>query len=310
MSFDHGRPPRGWRPLAFAGGVRYFTPMPRDTSASDGSSGTVPRRMRRTAFTFIAGFALLITLGLGAWIASYSTRTAFTWVNHTQLVLRHARELLRLVMDAEGGERGYLITGDDSFLEPFAEAERRARAEIATLRDMVGNNPRQLAAIAAMEPEVETILGQLRERIAARREEGFDVARAAVLTERAELNIDQLAARIDRFVDTENTLLAQREQDFVQRSHLTTIVISVALILTVALLGFEVRVLHRRTRELEAVVTMCAWTKRVKHRGEWVTVEQYLLDRFGLHLTHGISDEGKRHLELEELEHREPVRKD
>ena len=46
---------------------------------------------------------------------------------------------------------------------------------------------------------------------------------------------------------------------------------------------------RRRRRDLESFVAMCAWTGRIRWRGEWVSVERYLAERFGLEVTHGIS---------------------
>ncbi len=38
-------------------------------------------------------------------------------------------------------------------------------------------------------------------------------------------------------------------------------------------------------------LTLCAWSKRVLHKGQWLTLEQYLLDAHGLTVSHGISPE-------------------
>jgi hypothetical protein len=46
-----------------------------------------------------------------------------------------------------------------------------------------------------------------------------------------------------------------------------------------------------------APVTMCAWTRRIKWRGTWLSVERFLEERFGLPVTHGISDEALRALD-------------
>lgn len=43
---------------------------------------------------------------------------------------------------------------------------------------------------------------------------------------------------------------------------------------------------RRRREELESFVAMCAWTGRIRWRGEWVSVERYLAERFGLEVTH------------------------
>jgi hypothetical protein len=46
-----------------------------------------------------------------------------------------------------------------------------------------------------------------------------------------------------------------------------------------------------RREEAERMVAMCAWTRRVRWDGEWISVDDFLKARFGLEITHGISDE-------------------
>jgi GAF domain-containing protein len=46
-----------------------------------------------------------------------------------------------------------------------------------------------------------------------------------------------------------------------------------------------------RIQHLEKLVRMCAWTKRLELDGEWVGIETYLERRFGLSVTHGMSEE-------------------
>ena len=47
-----------------------------------------------------------------------------------------------------------------------------------------------------------------------------------------------------------------------------------------------------RREEAERMVAMCAWTQRVRWNGEWIAVDEFLRERFGLEITHGISDDG------------------
>ena len=48
---------------------------------------------------------------------------------------------------------------------------------------------------------------------------------------------------------------------------------------------------RRRLRKSDGLVTVCAWTRRVKWQGRWMTLEEYLTQCFNLHCTHGICDE-------------------
>jgi hypothetical protein len=46
-----------------------------------------------------------------------------------------------------------------------------------------------------------------------------------------------------------------------------------------------------RREEAERMVAMCAWTQRVRWNGDWIPVDEFLRQRFGLEITHGISDD-------------------
>ena len=64
--------------------------------------------------------------------------------------------------------------------------------------------------------------------------------------------------------------------------------------------------LNRSTEEVRKLQgqlqVVCAWTKRVKFQGKWVSFEDYLHTRFNLRFTHGISEEASRNLEMEAVE--------
>ena len=74
------------------------------------------------------------------------------------------------------------------------------------------------------------------------------------------------------------------------------------LIVACVLGGVGAVLLVRRAHELETMITVCAWTKRVKFNGAWVSFEDYLHTRFNLQFTHGISEEAASKLKNEAVE--------
>jgi small-conductance mechanosensitive channel len=58
-----------------------------------------------------------------------------------------------------------------------------------------------------------------------------------------------------------------------------------------AVLGSEMASAKRQIRDVGSLLTICAWTKQVKVDGEWMSIDRYLTERCGVHLTHGISRE-------------------
>ena len=75
-----------------------------------------------------------------------------------------------------------------------------------------------------------------------------------------------------------------------QRIYIGIIILAIVLAATAAWL------LSRRMRELEELINVCAWTRRVHWKGNWITFEEYLAKRFNLRCTHGISEEAMERL--------------
>ncbi len=73
------------------------------------------------------------------------------WVQHTQQVISEAQELRKLMIDMETGERGFLITGKDSFLEPFNNSQQVWREKINHLKTLVKDNPSQVQRLSGID---------------------------------------------------------------------------------------------------------------------------------------------------------------
>src|SRR6202022_275972 len=98
------------------------------------------------------------------------------WVTHTHEVLNGVENLLSLMKDAETGQRGYIITGQQSYLEPFNQATGKIHQQVSELRRLTADNPNQQEAIAALEPLIVSKLSELRQTIDLRKRQGFEAA--------------------------------------------------------------------------------------------------------------------------------------
>jgi CheY-like chemotaxis protein/CHASE3 domain sensor protein len=96
--------------------------------------------------------------------------SAMQWVDHSEQVIGEANELARLTVDQETGVRGFLITGDETFLQPYSIARPKFDAELISLSSLVSDNPPQverLKRIQALEVQwnqVATTMVDLRRR--------------------------------------------------------------------------------------------------------------------------------------------------
>ena len=66
------------------------------------------------------------------------------WVKHTHQVITDGKELEKLMIDMENGERGFLITGKDTFLAPFIASQKVWDTKVQALQSLVRDNPSQV----------------------------------------------------------------------------------------------------------------------------------------------------------------------
>ena len=159
------------------------------------------------------GIALLILLVLSL-IAYRNIHLAFDTsrgVAHTHEVLADLEKCLSLLTDAETGQRGYIITGDEHYLKPYQAAVARISQDLTELQRLTADNPNQQQRLATLEPLITQKLAGLEERINLRTAQGFAAAQEAVRTGQGKQQMDAIRAIIQDMQREEHSLLQQRE---------------------------------------------------------------------------------------------------
>ena len=103
-------------------------------------------RPDRSLLALVAGFAVLAITVLAAIVLVQQQQRAFGWVTHTLRVENQLSLILARVQGAESGQRGFILTDKDSYLEPYRIAEARLPGDLAALRALVADSPAQTAA--------------------------------------------------------------------------------------------------------------------------------------------------------------------
>ena len=159
------------------------------------------------------GLALLILLVAGA--ASYRTTAelaaADEWKAHTYVVLGNLDAVLASLTDAETGQRGYIITGEEQFLEPYHSAIRRVAQEVKELRDVTADNLHQQRRLDALEPLITARLAMLRERIDVRKQQGFVAAAQVGPLRQGKAIMGDIRRVIAEMQEEEKALLKRRD---------------------------------------------------------------------------------------------------
>ena len=164
-----------------------------------------------------------VALALLSWHQLSTRMAAGRQITETRDVLHG---ILESLLDLETGERGYIITGNKKFLEPFNEAETNLPPQFDHLVALVHDNPELLDEVTSLRGSATTISAFEYEVITAR-EKSFDQAAAMVSTGQLKNMMDAIRgqiARLDGICRDQQTILRQEIYDRVTRSNLTTFV--------------------------------------------------------------------------------------
>ena len=106
----------------------------------------------------LAGFgiatAILVFVGWQSYRNTARFAEASEWRKHTYEVLRNLDETVARLVDAETGQRGYLLTGDEAYLGPYRAAIKNIDQTIGDLKSLTSDNPNHQKRIQILEPLV------------------------------------------------------------------------------------------------------------------------------------------------------------
>jgi methyl-accepting chemotaxis protein len=179
---------------------------------------------------FALALAILVIIGAVAYRGIGKLIETARWVDHTQQVLVTLESVLSTMKDAETGQRGFLLTGEDSYLEPFRSAQTASDQEIKALRDLTRDNPDQQRRIDVLEPLIKGKDGKFAELLAtieARKDKarGMEAALQIVRTDRGKAVMDSIRRTIDEMTREEETLLLKRTSEAQDTAHSATLTI-------------------------------------------------------------------------------------
>jgi len=163
--------------------------------------------------------ALGAVVGVIAIVALFYVYHNVRWVNHTHVALAKGDAIVAAAVDMETGMRGFLLAGDESFLEPYRSGEQRIFAGLAELRQTVSDNPGQVARLQSAEQIIQEWQSEVVDaQIALRRDIGDadtmnDVARI-VGEARGKAYFDAFREQIATFVARERELLDDKTRHF------------------------------------------------------------------------------------------------
>jgi signal transduction histidine kinase len=221
-------------------------------------AGPFPR-----ALVAALAFALVLVAGGAAIFMSVRSTDTDRLVSHTFEVRQVLIRLLSEMQDAETGQRGYLLTLDENYLQPFTQSETSGPMTLARLRELIADNAEQTARLDKLVPLVDERREIIRRTIELARLGNSSAAIEIVKGGRGKEIMDGIRADIATMSDAERDLLIARQKDAATARTSLLALICLSLIAALALAGVLARTAIRainderqRSAELQAEATL------------------------------------------------------
>ena len=133
------------------------------------------------------------------------------WVEHTDRVINNANEAVKLTVDLETGMRGFLLSGDEHFLDPYETAKPRVAVALNTLLELTADNPVQTDRLLRLQALQQEWASYAQSLIDLQRSSGD--YRSVVKAGRGKRLTDEIRKQFEEVIDTEQQLRATRNDE-------------------------------------------------------------------------------------------------
>jgi methyl-accepting chemotaxis protein len=180
---------------------------------------------RKLTLGFAISVLALVVIGVAGYRSTQHLIENDRWVAHTHEVRMKLADLLSSLKDAETAQRGFVITGDDSFLEPYTGALPDSAKTLADIRALTLDNDDQERRLTKLQPLIDAKLAELKRTIDMRRAVGFEPTMRVVAAGEGKVLMDQIRRLVREMDDDEASLLKRRISEAEESSESTKSVI-------------------------------------------------------------------------------------
>jgi signal transduction histidine kinase len=226
------------------------------------------------------------------WSWSLSARNdAFWWINHTEKVIDESNILLRILLDAETGVRGYTITQNKEFLEPYEQVTQELTLHVIKLKKLTGDNIQQQEKLHTIEQQIQSrlnLLAQIFNLVESQSQLKLSPQLTELVTQ-GKAEMDGLRNSIDSFQDTELQLLNVRQKRLNTIRKITDILIAITIASTLLSYWLAIKLYIESETELEdKAKQLTATNKTLIATNELVESRNRELDRFTYIVSHDL----------------------
>lgn len=195
---------------------------------------------RNLRIGFGVSLLILLVTSTASFISIRNLLDSAELVRHTNEVILEMEEIKAAVVDAETGQRGFIITGDESFLQPFNDSKERALAAYNKVLLLTQDNEAQQRDLPGLYQEVQDRFGHFNSTITDKKN-GVEVTMATLA--RGKVTMDRIRDQISMMEERERQLLEQRVGSMNRFATFTPIlIVAAAIIALIITISFYSRV--------------------------------------------------------------------
>lgn len=234
--------------------------MERVWRARGWASVMLPRSKSLVLVALIVSAAVLLVAGY----YSYSSVRLFTEAR--EQTARSKQTLLELertvstLLDAETGQRGYLLTGKDAYLNPYHEAVNEIRGQLAALAPLMAGNAAATRNFSELQTASQAKLNELAQTIRLYDAGERAAALRLVMTDAGKMSMDRVRLIADRIAADQAMIYALNMQSELRARRLSLLSTWATAVLAIALLGLLYLIVRRDAAQIRASETQLAIT--------------------------------------------------
>jgi len=207
-----------------------------------------------------AGFAIVISIACLSYINELRYTQSRNNLIRSHEVIEELLSAFSRMQDAETGQRGYILTGEKTYLEPFSRAAERVQVHINTLLALTADSPEKHDRIARIESLFKEKSEELAATIALREKEGLEKALQVILTGKGKAFMDQIREIISGMHDEEKALQQQREKKLVEEIFKRRLAMALGGIVSLSLFMISAFLAHKNSVQKQVE----NWNRRMK----------------------------------------------
>ena len=192
---------------------------------------------KKIAMGFGLSLAVLLIVAFVAYQGAQQLEQTTTQLFESREQARLMREIRSSLVDAETGQRGFILTGEEGYLGPYNDARKELGMNIETLRKYLSDEPNQAARLTQVEPMVRAKLEEMAETVRLRQAGQLDAALGQVRTGKGKEAMDRLRGVLDEMLRIEEQRWTDNEREARESAQASKLVLGLGTLIGFLIVG-------------------------------------------------------------------------